>query len=324
MTSLRRLPTLIAFGLALLPALLQPAAAKEPAAIPGTTVTLAPPEGFAPSTQFSGFENKESGASVLVIEFPPEAYDQIAPTLFGTLERARTEFAKRQIKVESRSEVDTPNGKIVLLKGEQVANGETYEKWMALFKGSKTVMLTVQAPEDAGLDDEQVVALVKSVKLGPAQSIAERMATLPYRIEAAEPFRVADILAGNTVLLVVGPQNVDPSGNMPILLVSPQLGGGPIGDKVEAAAEALLKGTVGLQEGKIEKREPVIFAGAKGLSFEGSFEEKGLKKRFVQYLAVLPDGKFIRLLATAKADAFDGLRPAIEKTAASVALKAMP
>ncbi len=39
---------------------------------------------------------------------------------------------------------------------------------IALFKGSKTVMLTVQAPEDAGLDDEQVVALIKSVKLGQA------------------------------------------------------------------------------------------------------------------------------------------------------------
>lgn len=324
MTSLRRIPTLIALGLALLPALLQPATAKEPLAIAGTTVTLAPPDGFTPSTQFSGFENKESGASVLVIEFPPEAYDQIAPTLFGSLDKAKAEFAKRQIKVETRSEVDTPNGKIVLLKGEQVANGETYEKWMALFKGGKTVMLTVQAPEDAGLDDEQVVALVKSVKLGPPQSIAERVATLPYRIEATEPFRIADILAGNTVLLVVGPQNVDPSGNMPILLISPQLSGGPIGDKLDAAAEALLKGTVGLQEATIEKRGPVTFAGAKGVSFEGSFEEKGLKKRFVQYLSVLPDGKFIRLLGTAKADTFDGLEPAMAKTAASVALKASP
>jgi hypothetical protein len=323
-TSLRRLPTLIAFGLALLPALLQTAAAKEPVAIPGTTVTLAPPDGFTSSTQFSGFENKETGASVLIVEFPPEAYDQISTGLFGSLDQARTEFAKRQIKVETRSEVDTPNGKIVLLKGEQVANGETYEKWMALFKGGKTVMLTVQAPEDESLEDEQVVALVKSVTLGQPQSIAERTATLPYRIEAAEPFRVADILAGNTVLLVVGPQNVDPSGNMPLLLVSPQLSGGPIGDKVEAAAEALLAGTVGLKEAKIEKRGPVTFAGAKGLAFEGSFEEKGLKKRFLQYLSVLPGGKFIRLFATAKADAFDGLKPAMEKTAASVVVKPAP
>lgn len=330
---LRRLPKLIApgiaggialgiaFGLALLPALLQPAAAKEPTAIPGTTVTLTPPDAFTPSSQYSGFENKKTGASVLVIEFPPEAYDQIAPTLFGNLEQAKTEFAKRQIKVETLSEVDTPNGKITLLKGEQVANGQTYEKWMALFKGGKTVMLTVQAPEDDSLDEEQVVALVKSVKLGRPQSIAERVATLPYKIEAIEPFRFADILAGNTALLVVGSKNVDPSGNMAILLVSQQLSGASIADKVDAAAESLLHGTVGLTEARIEKRDTVTFAGAKGPRLEGSFEEKGLKKRFLQVLSVQPDGKFVRLLATAKADEFDGLKPAIEKITAGVALK---
>ena len=45
-------------------------------------------------------------------------------------------------------------------------------------------------------------------------------------------------------------------------------------------------------------------------------------KRFEHYLAVGPDGRFVRLIATAEAGQYDGLKPAIDKIASSIAFKA--
>ena len=69
--------------------------------VPGTTVTLAPPEGFSLAQQYPGFERPEAQASIMVTELPGPAGDMIrsmtGPALAGkgvTLVSARDAVIK--------------------------------------------------------------------------------------------------------------------------------------------------------------------------------------------------------------------------------------
>ena len=127
------------------------AQAQERTAISGTTVSLTPLKGFAPSAKFAGLENAEAKASVLVVEMPPEAHPQLS-ALFTDLEMAKTNFAKQNITIDDAEEIETASGKGRILTGQQALGAATFDKWIVLLKGAKTVMITVQAPDDSDLD----------------------------------------------------------------------------------------------------------------------------------------------------------------------------
>lgn len=304
-------------AIALLALMGLPAASQERLAIPGTTVALVPMKGFTLATGFAGLQNPQTKASVLVAELPAEAHPALSG-LFGSLDTAKANFAKQNVVVEEREEIDTPAGKVPLLSGTQAFGGVTFDKWMALYKGAKTVMITVQSPDDADLDEADVEAMLKSVTLGAEPSTADKLGSLPFRIAPTEPFRVVDTFGGSSVLLTSGPLDTDPSGKQPMIIVAAQLSG-PQGAKAEQVSEAMLKQTRGFADATVTTREARPFAGADGYLLAGT-DAGG--KRFAHYLSIGPDGRFVRLIATADAGQYDGLEPAIDKIASSIAFKA--
>jgi hypothetical protein len=305
-----------ALAVALFASLALPAAAQERLAIPGTTVSLVPPKGFTPANGFAGLQNPQTKASVLVAELPAEAHPALSE-LFASLETAKVNFAKQNVDIASRKDLDTKAGKIPLLVGTQNAGGLSFAKWVALFKGAKTVMITVQSPQDADLSAEMVEAMLKSVSLGAEPSLEEKLGALPFAVATAEPFRIVDTIGGAGVLMTSGPLNADPSGSQPLIIVAAQLSGGR-GAKLEALSETLLKQTRGFSAATIARREATRFAASDGYLLAG---EDGEGKRFEQRLAVGPDGRFVRLIAISPGAAFDGLKPAIERVASSIAFK---
>ena len=76
-----------------------PAALAEPVRVPGTGVSMEPPEGFRPSEGFAGFEDPATSSSVLVVEMPPEAYAEIAP-IFDSEELATESLSQQGVTVE--------------------------------------------------------------------------------------------------------------------------------------------------------------------------------------------------------------------------------
>lgn len=128
-----------------------PASAQERQQVTGTTVSMVPTEGFVPATGFAGFANERLQASVLVVELPVSAHPQIAE-MFSDLETAKRQFAKQRISVVAREEIQTAAGQVPLIISAQAHGGVTFDKWMGLFKGARTVMITVQAPKDVALD----------------------------------------------------------------------------------------------------------------------------------------------------------------------------
>ncbi|MBD3848910.1 hypothetical protein IED13_24695 [Bosea sp. SSUT16] len=301
---------------------LAPAVAQERKPIPGTSVSLAAPKGFEPATGFSGLVNKANQASVLIVELPPEAHAQLS-TLFGNADVAKANFARQNITIKSVEQIAVGGDKVPLLTGSQIApTGDTFDKWIVLLKGEKTVMLTVQAPQKAKLAPAQIKAMIASVSLGKEPSLDEKLAALPFAIKAAAPFRVIDSIGGSGLLMTVGDKNTDPSGTQPLLVVAYQPTGPVKPGQEDALSESLLKGTHNLENATVAERKRVPFAGQDGMLLTGSFKHpNGANKGFAQYLAIGPDSRFVRLIVMADESEMPQLQPAIDQTAASISFK---
>jgi hypothetical protein len=293
--------------------------AQAKLAIAGTTVSLVPLKGFSPATGFAGLTNPATQASVLVTELPAVAYDQIAPKL-ATLDDAKLAFAAQRVDVRSLEQVDIAGQKAPLIIGRQTLGSTTFDKWIVLLKGARTVLLTVQSPESAKLSPAEVRAMLTSVALGAEPSLADKLKALPFSITAAEPFRIVDTIAGSGVLMTVGPLNADPSGIQPMLIAAYQLSGPTLAaDQLEAVAETQLRRMPGFASATIASREKARLGGSDGVQLAGSVQDKGIDKRFEQYLAVGKAGRYLQIIVSADNENFDDLKPAIRAIVGSAA-----
>jgi hypothetical protein len=292
------------------------AAAQTPQRISGTTVTMAPPKGFEPAKDFSGFADPKSKSSILVAELPPQAWPQLS-TMFASLDGVKTAFAQKGIDVTVLDRVPTSSGDAFLATGTQTAAGMKLAKWVALAQGGRTVMITVQATPAAKLDSAAIKAMLKTLALGDVPSTADKLSSLPFTVAPAAPFRVLDTMAGSTVAMTVGDKDVDPGDTQPLLIVASQISNGPITDDAAVTAKVLLRQTKDMEKADIDHEKAVAFAGTEGVLLEG----RNGDKRFVQYLATGKNGRFVRLISFFGADRSDELRSAIEKVAASVAFR---
>ncbi|WHO71412.1 hypothetical protein [Rhizobium sp. BT03] len=290
-------------------------------AVPGTSVTMTPPEGFTIAGGFTGFENVEKKGSFLVAEFPAEAASQLSG-LFADQSGAAAAFAQKGITVESREEIDNADGDTIpLLRGSQEANGVTLEKWMALYAADKVVMITFQIPKDSDLDEDAMKAAFASVKLAGAASEPEgdpRLAELPYELDIVEPFRLASVTNHTGALLTVGPKDVDPEATQPQIVVTYTQTGAPAGDLKTFAN--IVMNALG-DDVTTETQEDTMFADLDGIASHGTFTENGVKKNFVQIVAPTGSGAFIGFIGTASQDKYEGLKDVMEEIAASVAIK---
>lgn len=308
--------------LGLLPA--QPGVAQERLTIPGTSVNLEPIKGFVPSSRFAGLENPELQASVVIVEMPAIAHPEVAK-LFADLDTAKTNFAKQNVAIVALDTLKGRAGDVVpLASGTQTMGTARFDKWIALLKGDRTVLLTVQAPTTTKLRAQDVRAMVTSVSLGAEPTLEQKLDALPFRIRASEPFRVVDTFGGLGVLMTAGALNVDPKSEQPMLIATYQTSGQIAQDQLGEAAEKLLKTTRHFESATVTRRDQVRFAGADGVLISGTHDIDGVRKRFVQYMAIGPQARFLRLIATADAGRFDTLEPAIRTIVDSVAFAEKP
>lgn len=91
-----------------------------------TKISLVPPVNFAVATNFAGFQQDSSGASIMVVELP-------AP--FSEIAKAFTpEGLKTQgIELLDKEELKLNSIPAILIKGEQAAYGNTYTKYTLVF-----------------------------------------------------------------------------------------------------------------------------------------------------------------------------------------------
>lgn len=308
-TALRLMPGLLLIGCS--------QGVQAPMAVPGSVVSLSPPPGFGPAPNFSGFVSEDGRASVLVAEMPAEASAALAP-VFADEASARRSFAGQGVQVDRLDWLVMDGRMVPVVIGRQDAHGLTFDKWVAVFRGSPTVMITVQAPVDQGLTHAQAMQALASVTLRPAATLEQKVAALPFTVNAASPFRLLNTLAGSAVMFTVGELDTDPQGLQPQMTVAHMLSLPFDSDDVAEVSDELIASTVGIQGGTIVSRRSTHFAGVAGHRVDG-LTPSG--HRYRHYLALWPNERLVRLIAILPADSAQDVEHAVDAMAASVRLK---
>jgi hypothetical protein len=116
--------------------------------IPGTHLGFCPPEGFEIATDFTGFQNKANGSSIMIFELPFSYFENRKAY---TAENLATQGIKL-IKTDTFS-----IGKLnaVLLKGIQKAHNQQYTKTILITGAdSLTILCNASSPADDSLTAE--------------------------------------------------------------------------------------------------------------------------------------------------------------------------
>jgi hypothetical protein len=282
--------------------------------VSGTSVALEAPDGFIGANEFSGLVHPSSGSSVVVIEFPAEAYVEIG-ALFGSLRVAREAFASRGIVVTEHETLIVDGHEVPFLTGHQDAQGQAVGKYIAVIGGERTALVTFNVFDPDALTQEQARQAVRSITFQPPPSHAEQLAELSFTFQAFEPFRVSDVLAGMTVALTTVDE-VDPSGRTPVIIIGRGTNLAASTDARQAGLQ-LLRATVGFESATVTEETTVQFAGQSAHLVRAQAGQQSA----LQIVLIPEDRRHLRFLALGETGALAALESVILEVADSVALR---
>ncbi|WP_336487992.1 hypothetical protein [Methylobacterium nigriterrae] len=228
-------------------------AAGEPIYPSGSRFGFEPPSDMALSRRFAGFERKEGGATVSVVELPPSAY--------ADLEKNFTDenLKSQGFVVEKREPIKVGGADALLFTGEQPPEGATggpaIRKWLLLV-GDSTVTGLVIAQALPGAETEETMrGLVTNVTIRPALTLDQQVDALPFRITDPAGFRPVRVLAGNSVLLTQGPKDQMSNLEQPILVLAQAVQPPPTAEQRDGFARAALYANQTMKDFVIERSQ---------------------------------------------------------------------
>lgn len=171
-------------------------------AVVGTPISMKPPQGFKPSSEFTGFLNQDKNASIVVAVFPDEVASKIG-SVFTDKEKFTKEMAPLGFEVQKLSELQRDNSDVPLMiyKGIQTVDGKKYDKWATLIAHGGLYMVTIQAPQNATLSEEEVDAAFRSIDFTANFSLADQILHLPFTFVSETPFTPKATILGNGISL---------------------------------------------------------------------------------------------------------------------------
>ena len=252
----------------------------EPAAVPGTQVALPPPAGFALSQRFAGFENPNTGASILIVEMPAEAFAQLVEGLTpeGLAERGVTESA--------RSEETIGGLPALLISGTQAAGGLLLEKRLLILGGDVTALLTATIPPDAATPERmaEIEASLRGARLTGA--LSDPRVALPFAFDEVAGFRFDRALGGSGALLVEE-QPVEGAGRPAVFIIANSLGASCslFSGREEAFGREILNQISDFTIDEVTSSREVVIGGLRGVEHVASgTSESGAPTVLVQTL----------------------------------------
>jgi hypothetical protein len=282
--------------------------------IPGTSVSMEPPAGFLPADTFAGFQNAEDSSSIVIAEFSPQAYLQLLDT-FSSAEAASQAFAAQGISIARRTTVTTGDVQVPVLIGTQTAVGFEVGKYLALYSGENTVLVTFNVFDAGRVREPAILAALESVRVSAAPTLEEKLEQLSFDFRVEPPFRAFDVLFGGAVALTSF-EGTDPSGLLPYIVIE-RMSGVVENDDVLQLSEFLLHGIQGFSAARITSREAVRFAGGSGYLIEAMGDEYAA----IQYVHIPPDGRYLRLFARGAEDRLLEVKSVVAAIADSVVIK---
>lgn len=280
-------------------------------------VVLDLPGEFTASKLFSGFQNETSGVSYVILELPPQAYDELAAGFQGP------EFAKRGL-------TDAVSGKLartdsyIYMRARQQTPAGAYAKFFVLFKtADQTVLVSANAPL-AAVESGSIAPADIERALASAHTAAAAATQDLYKLGYLGPFKPAGTLVGTSTLYTLdGRMEPERKGEVrSTLVVAPSLDQRDI-HKPETLATGLLSslsGFKGISAGK-PQRQVINGVEAVSLDAEAVDSEHEAPVRIHQTLLLPKSGGYIRLLGIATEADKQRLAPEFARIADSVTLK---
>jgi len=167
--------------------------------VTGTSVALAPPPGFVPSSRFPGFERADLQSSVMVTEIPgPVAEVSRGMTAPQLATRGMTLISSTRQLVDGRQ--------ALLLKVSQPAGGMTVHKWMIVSGDEKTtVMIVATFPKEV---ESQIGDAMKDSLLTARWRVAavapDHFEGLPFRVSSTTSLKIAGRMSNMLMLTESG------------------------------------------------------------------------------------------------------------------------
>jgi hypothetical protein len=279
--------------------------AAEPIRPPGSRIGLEPPKGFAIATTFAGFLDPSNNASIVLIEFPLVAFDQIRN---GVSAEA---MAKHGMRLLSRETIDGLPYEQVTVRLEQRVGNQTFDKWMMNVKGSDMVgVVTVSVPRPAPpqLSEAVIRATLASVRIAAAAA-SDPVAALPFSIEPTARFKYRKPLAGRGMLFKETPPppegQLDDVGFIATLAANGTIA--PADQQAFGEQQFLVSKTI--TDKVILNQKPLQVSGMSG--FEYLAEGKQSSGHPLRYLvvALYPAGHPFLLMGVAPTERFDEALP---------------
>ncbi len=304
---------LIALCLALVAPSTVPCAVAKPKQTPNSRVILDLPDGFEPSPLFSGFQNDDLGVSIIVMELPGKAYEEVAN---GFTPEALAKKGVQKLKPGTLART----GDYVYMRGEQTIPAGTYAKYFVVFKTEdQTVLVSANVPT-ASLARGAVKSADIEAALTSARTINTATIKETWKLGYLGPFKESGRVLGNSKFFTLdGNYEPEHKGEARTgFLVVQSLDLQPAGS-LETLAELLLQAGHGYKNVKIITRVPVTIAGLEGfeLMAEGKDPLNNRSLRLLETVIERKDGGYFFMTGTATVAEAEKLLPQFRKMAKS-------
>ena len=236
-------------------------------AVAGTKISLIPPAGFVAATRFSGFEQAETGATILAAELPTSAQQMVG----GFTETA---LAGRGMKLLQKQPVDLHGIKATIFRVQQQANGISYQKQILVFgTQAYTVMVTGTYPEKSAATAGVIKTALLSSYYNQRQA-NERRPVANFSVDVTgTAFKFAKNLAGSVLYTTDGKAPAE-AADKAMIVVSNSLGNKAVGDREKFSIQRLKQLPRGAAS-KIRLMAPITINGLSG--YEITADGKGPK-----------------------------------------------
>jgi hypothetical protein len=260
--------------------------------IPGTKCSLVPPAGFVAATNFSGFQEPETGSSIMINQLPAP-YQTVVDGFTAEALKARG------MTLVSKQAIDFNKSKATLINLTQAANGANYLKQILVFGDSKeTVLVNGIYPESARINEAKIKEALLSTVYDPAQD-DDLAAAAAFSIDTRNTeFKIVKFISGSLLYSTDGQIPTE----KPTLIVGGSTGKVAAGQQKQYAEDRIKK----LPRGEfnlIKEVKEVTIDNLKGYEIVAEGKSKDDKTELVYQVMLFNDkGEYYIILGQAKED----------------------
>jgi hypothetical protein len=290
-----------------------PVAARQMQA-PGSRIVLDLDEVWTPAPNFSGFIYQRANASILINEFPPEAFAQISTGM------TPAKLAERFQNVEI-IRLDRPDDHVFVTADQATAMG-VFAKFLLVLKGeATTALVTVTVPRDriSASGPLSRAALADMLTRATVAASAAPAAAPIVTVTNPGPFKEAGVFAGQSRIYTLDGQMGPDTAGKPVLVIAPSLDRRATAMSNQDAAR-MLSTTAGVRDVTLSPATSAVIDGRNTVVTQARAVDAktGTPMLLHQFVVLRRGGGYVRVVAILPASDREQLVPAVVTLAESM------